>query len=323
MQDAAPGPKSKKLIGILTGVAAGAVFAFALYVLLSSVYPGSGMLLYSVLLIPPAACALAVLVAGFRRDTRESAVGISSWVVTALLVGSAIVFREGAICLAMAATIFYPLGMLGGVLAKHARSPANTRLSVAALVLAPLLLAPLERPDAYPTFDAEVVTQIEIDAPLETVWREAVEIRAIRADEQIWTLTQDVLQVPKPVDARLTTRGGEQVREATWAGGIHFTEILTDRVEHESLAWRFEIPEAAADQLLDEHLRLDEDYLRLHGGRYALEALSPTRTRLTLSTRYSARTPLNAYARAWGQVLLNDIHHNVLHIVRARAEASA
>jgi hypothetical protein len=33
------------------------------------------------------------------------------------------------------------------------------------------------------------------------------------------------------------------------------------------------------------------------------------------------RTPFNLYARAWGELLLGDIHRNVLHVVGERAEA--
>jgi hypothetical protein len=242
-------------------------------------------------------------------------------VVTALLIGSAFIFREGAICLAMAAPVFYPLGMIGARVA--ASGGGKRRGSTTMVVLAPLLLMPLEQQGAYPLMDAAVVTQIEIAAPIETVWRHALEIRDIAPEEQSWTITHAVLRVPRPTDARIMQRGNEVARAATWAGGVQFYEVIEEQREHQSVRWRFEIPEAAANQLLDEHLRLDEGYLQMQRGGYALEAISPTRTRLTLTTHYSARTPFNLYARAWGALLLGDIHGNALNIVRARAERAA
>lgn len=323
MTDEAPRGRRRRLIGIGVGVAAGAVFAASLYIAAQSIQPASGMLLLSVLLIPPAASALAVLVYGLRRDSTESASGIAAIVVTALLIGGGLIFHEGLICLVMAAPIFYPLGIVGGIAAKYARGPSSAgRLSAALLVLAPALLMPVERQEAYPTIEAVVITSIEIEAPIDDVWRQAVEIREIKAKEQSWTITHDLLRVPRPTDARLVRIAGGLLRDARWAGGIQFFEEITDWRDGQHVAWRFRIPAAAADRLLDEHLRLDEGYLQLQSGRYDFEALSPTRTRLTLTTRYATRTPLNAYARAWGALLLGDIHRNVLHVVRGRAEAA-
>lgn len=240
--------------------------------------------------------------------------------MTALIFGSFVFLQEGAICVVMGGLLFYPLGWLGGWMAAALSRRSNNRTPPAMVALLPLLLMPFEQPGAYPTMDATVVTQIEIAAPIEVVWREAVEIRDIADHEQTWTFTHDLAQIPRPTDARLLQRGDQRVRAATWRGDVRFYEVIGEWKPNRAVAWTFDIPEAAADRMLDRHLRLDEEYLRLHGGRYDLEAISPTRTRLTLRTRYSARTPFNLYARAWGALLLGDIHRNVLNVVRQRAE---
>ncbi len=314
-------PTHKKLIGFAAGVVAGAGFALALYLLAQHMLPGSGLLVFSVLLIPAAACALATLIGvAPGKNAGAEMIALSAWVITALLLGSAWFLKEGVICLAMAAPIFYPVGLLGGAIVVWLRGRTKSRTPPAMVVLLPLLLLPLERPDAYPTMHDEVVTTIEIDAAIDAVWREAVEIRDIAESEQSWTITQSLLGVPRPVDARLIERGDEMVRAATWRGDVRFFEVVEEWRPNAAVAWRFDIPEATADRLLDRHLRLDEDYLTLKGGRYEFTAVSPTRTRLTLTTSYSARTPFNAYARAWGDLVLGDIHNNVLSIVRRRAE---
>src|SRR5262249_6744741 len=151
------------------------------------------------------------------------------------------------------------------------------------VIILPLLLLPVEQQSAYPTMHAAIITEIDINAPLDTVWRDAVEVRDIQAGEQTWTFTHALLGVPRPLDAQLMRRDGGLVRRATWQGDIQFYEIVTQWRPDQSVAWTFDIPETAANRLLDEHLRLDRGYLRLDGGAYELKALSPTRTRLRLA----------------------------------------
>lgn len=313
----------RKWLGGAVGVAAGAIFALGVYLAAQTLQPNSGLILLSVLLIPAAASALAVLVAGIHgKGSAGPAAVMALVVVSALMVGAAIFLREGAICLAMAAPFFFPLGVIGALAATYLRGRfGGSRTPPAMVVLLPVLLLPIEQPSVYPTMHETVVTHIEIDAPIDVVWRQAVEIRDITADEQSWTITQDMLRIPRPLDARLVEREGALVRAAAWRGGVRFYEVVTDWRPNQSVAWTFDIPESAADRLLDEHLRLDQAYLRLESGGYEVEALSPSRTRLTLRTRYMVRTPFNLYARAWGELLLGDIHRNVLHVVGERAEA--
>lgn len=318
----APITRARKIVGFIAGIASGALFAAGLYLAAQQLHPDSGLILLSVLLIPFAASALAVLVAGIHGpSTTGAAIAMLLWVVGALLVGSGVFFREGLICIAMASPIFVPFGIAGALVARALRGAFRSRTPPAMVALLPVLLLAIEEPRAYPTMQEAVVTEIVIEAPIETVWREAIEIRDIADAEQSWTVTQSLLQIPRPVDARLIERDGGLVRAATWRGDVRFFEVVTEWRENEAVAWAFDIPEAAADRMLDHHLRLDQDYLRLEGGQYTLEAISPTRTRLTLTTSYKARTPFNAYASAWGDLLLGDIHRNVLNIVRERAEA--
>lgn len=307
--------------GFVAGVITGGLFALGLYLTARWLQPDSGLILVSVLLIPAAACALAVIVANIRGENALGRIAaMSAAVVSVLMIGSALIFQEGAICLVLAAPFFYPSGFIGGLIASFLLDRTRNRTPPAMVVLLPLLLLPLERQGAYPATDAAVVSTIEIEAPLETVWRNAVEIRDIAPTEQSWTATHNLFGVPRPLDARLAFHDGVLVREATWASDVRFYEIITGQQPLHAIAWRFDIPEAAADRVLDEHLRLDEGYLRLQAGRYDFEALGPTRTRITLTTRYFVRTPFNAYARLWGEILLGDIHRNVLNIVRQRAE---
>src|SRR5262245_21543387 len=86
----------RQRLGFSIGVAAGAALALGLYLLARSLHPDSGLILGSVLLIPPAASALAVLVSGIKGEgALGAAAKISLTVVATLLVGSGLVFHEG------------------------------------------------------------------------------------------------------------------------------------------------------------------------------------------------------------------------------------
>lgn len=317
----AAGPSKRQVLGFCAGVAAGALFSLALYLLARQLRPDTGLVLVSVFLIPAAASALAVLVAGIHgKGSAGKAVAMAAAVVTAMLFGSAVFFREGTICIAMAAPIFYVVSIIGALVAAVLRTHFQSRTPPSIVIVLPLLLLPIEQQSAYPIMHAAIITEIDVDAPIDAVWRDAVEIRHIQSGEQTWTFTHALLGVPRPLDAELIQRGDARVRRATWQGDIQFYEIVTDWRPDRSVAWRFDIPEAATNRLLDEHLRLDRGYLHLDGGAYEFTALSPTRTRLRLVTRFSARTPWNAYALLWGRLVLGDIHRNVLTIVRARTE---
>jgi hypothetical protein len=307
--------------GLLAGVLSGG----AAYLLGRSAQPGSGLLLLAFAVgAPLAACILAVLVFDPKGDrSTGSHAGLGFVVILAMLLGSMVFLHEGVICVFMALPIFMPIGVLGAVATgKLARRSAGRALCMGVLAI-PFVALPLEPADRQPAFIGAVTTSVEVDAPPEEVWRRAVEIRHIRRDELGWTITQDVLRVPKPLDARLEGRGVGAVRHAYWRRAVYFREHIVEWDEGRRLGWTFELPVRTKDLLLDDHLEIGSEYLSLLSGSYTLVPLPSGRTRLVLQTRYRARTPFNSYAAAWGRLVLGDFHRNVLRVVKARSEAAA
>lgn len=111
------------------------------------------------------------------------------------------------------------------------------------------------------------------------------------------------------------------VRHAEWGRGVTFREQVTDWSPYRRLALTFDIPEETRTALLDDHLRVQSDYLGLVGGGYTLKPLPGGRTGVTLHTRYRIRTPFNGYAALWGELFLGDFHRNVLRVVENRSES--
>lgn len=244
-------------------------------------------------------------------------------VILVLLGLSVILFREGGICVAMAAPFFFIGGILGSILTVLVLRHQSTRKLPPLMIVLPLLLAPLETYFTYEMVDRQFTSVIEIDASPADIWAETVEIRNIAPAERQRTFSHDVVGVPKPVDARMEGQGVGAVRQLQWTDGVRFQEVVTEWDENRRLAWDFRFAPDSIPDHVEAHIDVDSSYLKLARGEYVLEPLADGRTRLTLTTHYRMATPINAYCQLWGSVFLNDFHSTVLKVIKARVEGRA
>lgn len=320
-----PPPEPRPGRGLLTAIAAGLIYALGVYGWTRLNAPDSGMLLVGFLLgAPIAACIIAVRITdpkGVKRGGSHASV--SALTVTVMLVCAGVVLREGAVCLVMAAPVFYGSGILAGWLAGKAMRRRAGRLMSLSIIFLPLIGVPVEA-DRSPEAQTRLVTsRIHIDAPPGTVWNSLTDIRAIRDAEHRWNFSHDIVGIPRPKDARLEGTGVGAVRHLEWARGVRFEEHVTAWQPERELAWTFHLGPEAQTRMLDEHLKVDSAYLRLEEGRYRIEPTADGGSDLVLTTRYWIRTPMNQYAAWWGGVFLGDFHRNVLGVIKDRAEATA
>ena len=303
---------------LLPALALAVAYALILY---GSIWLGSDILrLLSGLILMPMAIASVFSAIADPQGQRSLWFHVK-WVVIVifvLLVLSVILFREGGICVAMAAPFFFMGGIVGSILTVRVLRHQSTRKLPPLMIVLPLLLAPLENYFSYEMVDRQFTSVIEIDASPADIWAETVEIRNIAPTERQRTFSHDVVGVPKPVDARMEGRGVGAVRHLQWTDGVHFQEVVTKWDENRHLAWDFRFgPESIPDHV-EAHIDVDSSYLKLARGEYVLEPLADGRTRLTLTTHYRMATPINAYCQLWGRVFLNDFHSTVLKVIKAR-----
>ena len=307
----------------LVGIGSALFYALGVYLWTRLNAPNSGMLLLAFILgAPIAACVLAVWVAdpkGERTGGSHAATGAVT--VTLMLIAAGVILREGAVCLVMAAPVFYGTGVLAAWLTGKALRRRPGRVLCLAVLALPLVGGVVEQQADDPAETRHVVSSIVIDASPHAVWDRLVDVRIIGAGEHHWNFTHDVVGVPRPLDARMDGEGVGAVRHLTWAKGVKFEEHIIDWRPGQALAWTFEVGPEASTRMLDEHLKVNSAYLRLEEGRYTIEPLADGRTRLVLDTRYWMKTPINGYAGWWGGVFLGDFHRNVLGVIKARAEA--
>lgn len=241
-----------------------------------------------------------------------------AWIVLcAAIILSVVLFGEGALCLAIASPVLLGFSALGAVLSHLLLRRLAPATVSGVFCLMPFALLPLEPQFIWQASAGRVTTAIEIDAPPAEVWRHAVQIPQIDADALPWTISHNLLGLPQPIDARLPPGSG--VRQLRWTRGIAFQEVITDWQQDRALSWTFRFDATSIPDEIDRHIQVESRYLHLEGGGYRLEPLGQG-TRLTLTTNYVVTSPLNAYFKAWGDLMLNDFHHAVLSVIKERSE---
>ncbi|CAN5268167.1 hypothetical protein BH10PSE1_BH10PSE1_14830 [soil metagenome] len=299
-----------------------AFYALAIYLWTRQVAPYSGMLLIAFIIgAPVAACVVAVWISDPKGvKGTGSHVGTSALTVTIMLTAAGVALREGAVCLVMAAPIFYLVGILAGWITGSVLRRRGGRMMCAAILVLPLIGVPLEHQADNPAETRYVTSSTVIHAAPSVVWQRLVDVKTINEREHSWNFTHDLVGIPRPLDARMDGTGVGAVRHLTWARGVRFEELIVEWKPDQALAWTFEVGPEASTRMLDEHLRVNSAYLRLEQGRYTLTPTDDGQTRLVLTTRYWMKTPINSYAGWWGRIFLGDFHRNVLGVIKDRAE---
>ena len=248
------------------------------------------------------------------------------WLVCLLFLAVSLLLAwEGSICVLMAAPALFVASSLGGVADQLTRLRLDGRSRnyvLVAVLLLPLVVAPLEARWTPPTELRQTLTETVVAARPETVWREVRSVRRIEEREQGHALYL-VLGFPRPVEAQLSGTGVGAVRHAVFEGGLVFVETIT--------AWepprllRFSIhadPETIPSTTLDPHVTVGGKTFDVLEGWYAMEAVDSGHTRIRLGSRYRLSTTVNLYAGPWAHVVMNSVQHYILAIVARRCEAA-
>jgi hypothetical protein len=273
-------------------------------------------------MFPATLSALVVYVGDPDRDRPASFYWLTPVVLVAVVdFGAAFFLHEGVICLIMLSPAWILSGWGGAFAARRPRkSQVDPNVFSSSFLIAPFILAILET--ALPPANDPVTLSrnIEIFATPAEVWRFAVANPHISPHEGKWTISQNIVGLPRPRATVLHGQGVGAVRNAYWGEHIHFDEIITAWRPGRELAWTFSFPDASMQDFTDKHLSPDGRYLKVDSGAYTITPLSPVVTRLTLTTHYIAKTHVNPYAELWGELFLGDVQDNILAIIKSRAE---
>lgn len=306
--------------------AIGTAFAFALGVslLLEAVQPGGGLISFSFLLVLPAAITAFVTYVGDPMAERHRAYYMTMplWLLGAVMLLSIPILKEGTICVVMLAPLWIASGMVGAYATWRLRDRAGDGSTYCIAVLAlPLIAMQVEPMLPVPQATAAVSRSIVVNASPSEIWPLLRGIPDVRPGEGAWTITQNLLGVPRPVGAYMLGEGIGATRMANWGRQVRFREHIIDWQPGRSIGWRFDFRGLDAWQFTDRHLMPDSRYFKVTTGGYRMESIAPGRTRVTIDTNYWMQTPVNGYSRLWGEVFLGDIEDNLLALIKQRAEA--
>lgn len=265
---------------------------------------------------------LAIIIYGAaeRRSLSES-LGVAMLAVTitgGLLLAVAL---EGMICILMAAPLAFMLAGIGG-LAGHFVQDARWRHTQSQLYCVPLLAVPLmlgtERMRPEPPPLLQVVSAIEVDAPVERVWQHVVAFLELPPpSEAIFKLG-----IAYPIRAEISGCGPGAVRHCVFSTGP-FVEPI--EVWDEPRLLKFAVTRNPAPmqewtpyrEIHPPHL---SGFLVSEQGQFRLTPLPDGRTRLEGTTWYHHGLWPARYWQFWSDHIIHTIHLRVLKHVKELSE---
>ena len=254
------------------------------------------------------------------RRLRESlAVAIVSvFIAGALLL---VLAFEGVICLLMAAPLAFILTIIGAVAGHAVQASRRTRIPTQ-LFCVPILALPLMfasevlRPGPAPRL--KVVTAVEVNAPVETVWKHVVEFSELPLPTEMLFK----LGIAYPIRAHIQGHGHGAVRNCIFSTGP-FVEPI--EVWDEPRLLKFSVTSNPAP--LQEWTPYHEIHPpHLHGflvseqGQFQLTPLPGGRTLLEGTTWYHHTMWPVGYWQVWSDQIIHAIHRRVLLHVKSLAE---
>jgi hypothetical protein len=259
----------------------------------------------------------------FNRDGAQSPLATLGVAYLTLLVVAgliALLALEGLVCLLMALPLALLLASLGAILGRQIALDGRRAPAVTCLVVALPLLTGFEATGLH-TRLREVRSEVEIDAPVESVWGNVVGISELPPPSELVFR----LGIAYPLRARIHGSGVGAVRTCEFSTGP-FVEPITvwDPPRRLGFDVRSQPPtmqEWSPYQHVDApHL---VEGLKTERGEFRLVALGPHRMRLEGSTWYRNNLFPQLYWNLWSDAFIHRIHARVLEHVRRRSEARA
>ena len=310
---------------VLSAFALALVIALSAFLLFSASRTGSAWFasLWFLALLPAVLCALICYI-GDPDRTRSATF---YWLVPVALcmivcVASIFVLHEGVICLAMLSPIWLGSGWAGAFAMRSQRRRRGRALESSFLII-PLVAAMVEAQVPIPHETVALTRSVLVKAAPEEIWPYAVSSRDIGVHEGRWTITHNIIGMPRPRESVMVGTGVGAVRTAYWGDHVNFQERIVAWEPGRELGWRFNFTNSSVQDYTDKHISPDGQFLKIDSGDYVLRRASADTTELTLTTRYVAKTHVNPYAKLWGELLMGDVQENVLTIIKDRAERAS
>ena len=255
------------------------------------------------------------------------------------ILGITIFFRmEGVICWVMAFPIFAILAGFGGLFAfKRKRRRAfkkfewdfekddkekTGKLNISLLFFIPLFAGLVEGNHTSTFENLTVEKQIVISASPNVVWSALTAPHQATGQSRHRTLCS-LLGFPRHLTTNLdiVAVGGRRI--ATYEKGLTFLETISQLEPNRRLEVSITTdPSKISKAIMDEHIVIGGEHIRMQADTYTLQPLPDCKTRLSLVSRFSINTPFNWYASLWAKWLMSDVLNEELLSLRNSTVAS-
>jgi hypothetical protein len=316
-----PHRSNQALISIFSTMLLLALSVFAVMSMTDSAGAGFGSFWF-LGIFPAFLCAIIGYVGDPQNDRSNGFYWLVPLALVAIVsVASAFVLKEGVVCILMLSPVWLGAGWAGIFFMRaNRKTPRGGTKLHAALFMLPLLTGMVESQITFPHENVTITRSMEIAATPAQIWRYCVANPAIATSEGGWNVSQNLIGIPRPRATTLAGTGVGAVRTAYWGGDINFDEVITAWEPGKRVGWAFSFTNTSIEAYIDQHISPDGQFLKIASGDYVITPLANGKTRLTLRTNYIAKTHVNPYAKLWGELVLGDIHNNILTIIKDRAE---
>lgn len=296
------------LAGLLTGIGIYGIgqYGLALFIL-TPIFIGAG----------------STILYGYKTTfitTKRDAVKIgfaALGIFTLVLLACAI---EGIICIAMAAPFGLLFTWIGTLLGYYVINKKNVNsLSVFLVLLLCVPLVSFVEKDLTPASHT-VITSVEIDAPIETVWANVVEFPKLNEPTEFLFKAG----IAYPISARIEGEGVGAIRHCTFNTGS-FVEPITTWDAPNLL--QFDVVEQPAPMKELSFWDVDaphlHDYFVSKRGQFKLVSVSRNKTLLEGTTVYYHNIRPVVYWQLWSNNIVHKIHERVLNHIKEISERAS
>ncbi len=260
-----------------------------------------------------------------QQRSKASTVGLASISLLVVAIGIVVFAFEGLICLMMAAPIAYPLCVLGAWIGHFTGTCINRRFlkvltSVILLAVTPLLTA-LEAKLSFAAPTSKVTSSIEVNSPIEKVWKLIPEFTEIKSDPVLMFKAG----VAFPLSCRMEGMGVGARRYCVLSTGT-MTETITAWNPPHHLAFDvLTTPPSMREISFYKNLNpphLDGFYVSKKG-EFHLTPLADGRTRIEGTSYYENRLWPSGYWLTISDYVVRHVQLRVLNHLKILAESSS
>lgn len=268
----------------------------------------------------------AITVYGYKGHLRSIWYSVfAPWAtVSLIMIGCALTFLEGSICIAMMLPLFFVCSSVGGV-AMHflMKWTPNHRTTLNSFAVLPFVIAIGESTIPQSDSEHEIRRSITVAAPDKVVWNEIVEARDIAPSELPISITH-LIGVPKPLEGVNVSSSDGDVRYSKWERGVHFRARIVHKNLYRSNTWAYEFEDDSFPPgSMDDHVKIGGAYFNLGDTTFNLHPISNIETRLEVVAHYRVTSSINFYAVPLAKLLGHDFLNMLLGFYKNRSEHSA